>query len=273
MQNNLNPSLDPRLPLVSILCATKNEPRLLRAIQSILDTTIASDDIEILIKEGGEVNSEARDLVRQSGHKYEYICCPDLGPYDAMNTLIRRASGSYTIILNSDDILISKNLVKIARMLREFSPDVLFSDVLIMDSGSNLCSFSKRPLQVFARWLNPIIAMPVPHGGFICKTSILKEHFFDLSAGLEADYCQMLEILNLPNLIIYDASNIPVSVFSLGGLSSSRDFFSARNPHFREIVAISKTTLGLPTKLIGVFIRLMKIIALIPVKLIASLLT
>jgi hypothetical protein len=115
--------------------------------------------------------------------------------------------------------------------------------------------------------------MPVPHGGFICKSSMLKEHFFDLSAGLEADYCQMLEILNLPNLIIYDASNIPISVFSLGGLSSSRKFFSARNPHLREIVAISKTSLGLPTKIIGVFIRLMKIIIVIPVKLVVSLLT
>jgi len=258
-------------PTVSILCATKNEPRLIDALLSIINCDLDFNDIEILIKEGGSFNHLAYNLLHDKKYKFLYLVNPDHGPYDAMNTLIKNAKGEYSIILNSDDMFDSAGLSSIIFLLKSYKPDILFADVRVYKSSTASFSFNRRLFPRLGRLIHPIFAMPVAHGGFICKTTLLKNNLFKSSAGLEADYCQILDILNLPKLSILDVSNLTVSFFSLGGLSGNRYFFSSSNPHLVEDFAILKTSLSPPLKLSGFIFRILKILLLIPCKAFQSL--
>lgn len=258
------------MPILSFLCATLNDNRLFNAINSIIYSSIDPRLVEILITEGGSENLDIRELSATTNFSLYYSVKPDSGPYDAMNSLILASSAKYCMILNSDDVIIEEGMLRILTCLEDNRPDIVFADVTIVNHSGMENSFNSRLIPYLARHIHPIIGMPVPHSGFICKTSILKQHLFCLPVGLEADYTNMLDILCSQKFNIINCSSIPVVKFSATGLSSKRRFFSSSNPHIGEIRALTNASIDIRLKALGILIRIIKLFLLLPVKALSS---
>lgn len=258
------------MPILSFLCATLNDNRLLNAINSVVNSPIDPRIVEILIAEGGSENLYIREMITTTNFSIKYFVKPDSGPYDAMNSLILASSAEYCMILNSDDIIIEEGLLRILSCLEHDRPDILFADVTIVNHSGIQGSFNARFIPTLARYVHPIIGMPVPHSGFICKATILKQHLFCIPAGLEADYTNMLSILCSQKYNILDYSYIPVVRFAATGLSSQRRFFSSSNPHIGEIKALAHASIDMRLKTLGILIRIIKLFLLFPVKALSS---
>jgi hypothetical protein len=257
--------------LVSFICVTKDEPLVLSAVISILSAGLNLEDYEILVRDASTVSNPILEgTLELSGCQYSYKRSNDLGPYDAMNSAIKSAWGKYCIILNSDDTLIADSARLIIQRLKYNHPDIVYADALIQVSNGSAYSYNSRLLPRLSRFVHPLISMPVPHSGFICKTTILREFPFNLLCGLEADYCQMLDILSSNLLCICDMTAVPIIRFSTSGLSSRREFFSLNNPHINEIRMITLSLLPDYLKFVAVVFRVVKVILLFPFKLISA---
>ena len=252
---------------LSILITTFSEPRLCNSLLSIVNQVKPEYHLQIFVHEGGNTDKNSKELIERYPHLITYSCFPDRSLYDGMNHLIKCSSSDYCMILNSDDQLAVDALPLIFHILHCAKAPCYSFDVSMVNNKNSMRSFSSRAQVAIAR-KHPWLGMPFPHGGFICSSQILKENLFDLSIGLSADYHQILNIIS-DGYDVFDCSSISIQLFDQSGASSTKYFFSSRNPHYLEIKAIYSSRLPFLKKVVGIVLRLIKILLLAPFKLLA----
>lgn len=245
--------------LLSILTTTRSDSRLLSCIRSV-ESLSKLIHVEHVIQEAGTTSDECLEIIQSLSH-CSYISEPDSGIYEGMNRCINRANGMYSLVLNSDDSLIEQSLSVFANHITSSKFDILLFDILLL-VGNKTIPFSSLATARLGR-IHIAYGMGYPHGGFVVKTSVLREHSFDYSYGLEADYAQMIHILgdkSLTRLWIC----FPIQYFTMGGASSRRPYFSGLNPHLSHLKILINAPILFPIRLAAILLRLIMLVAVFP---------
>lgn len=119
---------------ISLITVTFNSARYLQnAIQSVYHQDYS--DIEYIIVDGGSTDDTLSIIEQNAGCITKWISEKDNGMYDAINKGMKMATGDVIGILNSDDILASKNVIsKIAACFKEQKVDSIFGDLLYVEA-------------------------------------------------------------------------------------------------------------------------------------------
>lgn len=194
-------------PLITVITPCLNA---IEFISENLSSVLAAHQIlekagwglEHLVMEGGSLDGTA-ELV--ANHEAQHSYCSVTynikgGPYAAMNAGLGQASGSYTHVLNSDDLVLDPiAYANFAMEGHRKGATVLISSI----------SYFRRPAkQIKSLWIvEPIPTskaewheqllhgLHYPHPGFIADTTIYRKEGFDERYSLSADYKLMQTIL------------------------------------------------------------------------------
>jgi hypothetical protein len=122
-------------PLVSILCITLNADRFLsRAIANMRSQSYRN--LEILIQDGGSTD-RTLEIFRDAGLADCVVSEPDQGGMDALNRLVRRASGDLIAVCWADDELLPHAIGWAVAQFQSHSADVIYGDQLVVFDSSN----------------------------------------------------------------------------------------------------------------------------------------
>lgn len=131
---------------ISVVTACFNSSRTIGAcLRSVASQSYP--DVEHLVIDGGSSDATA-DSVRSYGrHGIRFWSEPDRGIYDAWNKGVRRASGDYVVILNSDDRFHDEGvLASVAERIRASGrPSVIYGKLLAREEGSGYEYIDGRP--------------------------------------------------------------------------------------------------------------------------------
>ena len=119
---------------ISLITVTYNSARYLQnAIQSVYNQEYS--DIEYIIVDGGSTDATLSIIQQNSSCISKWISEKDNGMYDAINKGMKMATGEVIGILNSDDMLASKDVIsKIATCFKAHKVDSVFGDLLYVDA-------------------------------------------------------------------------------------------------------------------------------------------
>ena len=188
------------MPRVSVVIPSYNHERYVReCIQSVLDQTY--QDFEIIITDDGSSDGTVNAIREFDDPRIQlYTHARNKGACTALNSCIRRASGEYVAVLNSDDAWAPTKLEKQVAYL-DNHPEIgaVFTKVSFVDEASRLIDPSDYPYyHVFDRrnrsryaWLNYFFTK----GNCLCHPSILIRRTCYDEVGLYDE-----RMANLPDL-------------------------------------------------------------------------
>lgn len=134
---------------------------------------------------------------------------PPKGVYSALNKAVEATDSEWTIFLHSDDRLLL-DLPYILSILQKSKSEVVCFGVKI----KGLVTTRKYRANTFDN-----ILFPPPHTGMVFRTSILKQHIFDESLFVSADFKQLIELKKRSKLS-FEKVNRNLIEMSSGGLST-----------------------------------------------------
>jgi glycosyltransferase involved in cell wall biosynthesis len=119
---------------VSLITVTYNSARFLQnAIQSVYNQDYP--DIEYIVVDGGSTDGTLSVIEQNASCITKWISEKDNGMYDAINKGMKMATGDVIGILNSDDMLASKDIIsKIVNCFKEQKVDSIFGDLLYVEA-------------------------------------------------------------------------------------------------------------------------------------------
>lgn len=194
-------------PLITVITPCLNA---IVSISENLSSVLAAHQIlqkaglglEHLVMEGGSLDGTA-ELVANHAAKHPFCRITTNikgGPYAAMNAGLGQASGSYSHVLNSDDLLLDP--VAYANFTMEGhrkGATVLISSIgYFRRPAKNLKSLwiAESIPAAQGKWQHQLLnGLHYPHPGFIAETTIYKKEGFDERYSLSADYKLMQKIL------------------------------------------------------------------------------
>lgn len=96
---------------ITIITVCKNSERFLaETIESVINQTY--QNIEYIIIDGKSTDKTVNIIKQHASYIATWISEADDGMYDAINKGLKLASGDYILVLNSDDILASKDTIR-----------------------------------------------------------------------------------------------------------------------------------------------------------------
>lgn len=118
---------------VSIITVTHNSAKYLQeCIDSVAGQTYGN--IEHIVIDGGSTDGTLDIIKRYDNHIAHWLSEPDKGMYDAINKGMNLSSGDVIGILNSDDVLASREVIsRIVRCFSEHKVDSLYGDLVYVD--------------------------------------------------------------------------------------------------------------------------------------------
>jgi len=243
-------------PLISIVSVVFNgEQYIEQTIQSILDQDYNS--IEYIIIDGGSTDGTTDILRRYEDQITYWNSEADNGIYDAMNKGIRAATGDYLMFLNAGDSFASCEILTqiVKRITSNNYPDVVYGSTNVLSEKG--CFIKElKPLAFTKLNLTLFGTRTVCHQSILVKKSIAPFYSTDYRLkGELAWYYDILKITANPNIC---KLNIPISNYSLGGLS---DTLFSKEIIERMKVIIDKNgifgcIIGIPFLLIPVLFRI-----------------
>ena len=118
---------------VSIITVTHNSAKYLQeCIDSVVQQTY--NNIEHIVIDGGSEDGTLDIIKRYDNHIAKWISEDDNGMYDAINKGMNLATGEVIGILNSDDMLASKEVIsQVVKCFQEHKVDSLYGDLVYVD--------------------------------------------------------------------------------------------------------------------------------------------
>lgn len=118
---------------VSIITVTHNSAKYLQeCIDSVVNQTYTN--IEHIVIDGGSTDGTIDIIKLYNNHIAQWISEPDKGMYDAINKGMNLATGDLIGILNSDDVLASREVVnRIVKCFLDNKVDSLYGDLVYVD--------------------------------------------------------------------------------------------------------------------------------------------
>lgn len=206
------------MKITLITVCYNSEATITDTLESVLKQTYKN--YEYLIIDGKSKDSTL-DIVKSYESKFnkrlKYISEKDKGLYDAMNKGIKMATGDIIGIINSDDVLASKDTLEIiAKTFQKEKCDATYSNLEIRDE--NL----KKVVRVFKSKVgNYKLGWYPPHPTLYVKSSVYKKHgLYNQKFRIAADYDFMLRIMKDKNIRMKYIDKVLVYMRS-GGVSTN----------------------------------------------------
>lgn len=230
-------------PKVTIITPTFNlikEGRELffrQCVESIHNQTY--QNIEHLVIDGASTDG-TENILKEYADKgwIKYISEPDNGMCDAMNKGIKKASGEYVAILNSDDFY-TKNAIELSvKALLENNADYSYAstDMINRHDESLLYIWVGNPYSISCFWFQ----MPFNHEAMLCKKSVYdKFGGYDYKQyGTIADYDFVMKLI----LNDYKGIMVPEHIlkFRMDGTTNYTDPKSINDSYRQHIKMLFK---------------------------------
>lgn len=120
------------MPLFSIITPVyNNEKYITKAVESVLQQEFT--DFEYIIVDDGSTDQTPQvvDRIAEEDERVRVIHQKNQWIYASFNNGIREAVGKYIYILNSDDRMRDGMLAKMAQIVQQYEPDVIWTKVLV----------------------------------------------------------------------------------------------------------------------------------------------
>ena len=216
---------------VSIITACYNSQETIEeTLRSIAKQTYKN--IEYIIVDG---NSTDKTLELIENYKYcitKLISEPDTGVYNAMNKGIKTATGDLLFFLNADDVFINENVVEqFAEEAQKTSAGLLLGNILLLNRYTGEMYYEDHKIVDKIRLMTSTIFHPAT---FFRKEVFEKYDIYNENNKIASDYEWYLNYFQ--NGGNYKYIDFPISIFSLGGLSSNEKYRKIHTKERKEIM-------------------------------------
>ncbi len=204
---------------ITIITVCYNSEKTIKdTLESVLKQTYKNYEYLII---DGKSHDHTLDIIKDYKPKFKgklkFISEKDKGLYDAMNKGIKMATGEIIGIINSDDVLASKNAFEIiVSYFKKTNCDGTYSNLEILDEN-----LEKRVRIFIPKKGNYKLGWYPPHPTLYLKKTVYQKHgFYNQKYRIAADYDMMLKIMNDSTL---NLSYIPKTLVYMrsGGVSTS----------------------------------------------------
>lgn len=181
---------------ISVITVVLNDPRVGRALDSLLAQECDAD-IESILIDGGSGPPTQQILQRYRSRVSVFISEPDRGIYDAMNKGLRLATGDIIGFLHADDRYADRFVLRdIATAFADPDLEACYGDVVFVSPRTGRILRYWRAGQ-YRRWKYYLGWMPT-HLTFFVRRSVY-ERFggYDVNYPIAADYELMFRLLFL----------------------------------------------------------------------------
>jgi glycosyltransferase involved in cell wall biosynthesis len=214
-------------PFLTVVTVVLNRREYLeRTIKSVVEQTFKG--IEYIIMDGGSTDGTKEVLEKYRDRISLWNSEPDKGIYDAMNKGMRAATGEWLHFLNAGDVFYRQDTVERVFSSPYGTAGMLYGDQEVVFDAD--CSVIKRALPLKDIWKG----MVFNHQSLFTKTELLREHPFQLSYRIAADY--EFIYFSFRKGVGFYYLGFPISSVALGGLSDMNV-----GAHMREQWQIART--------------------------------
>lgn len=203
---------------ISIITVCFNSEKTIKdTIESVLSQSY--NNYEYIIVDGKSTDNTL-DIVKKYEKKFKgklkYISEKDRGLYDAMNKGIKMATGDIIGIINSDDVIASKDIFKkVVNAFLNNKCDGVYSNLVMKDEN-----LDKTVRYIRSKKGNYKIGWFPPHPTlYLSKNVYNKYGYFDTKYRIAADYDFMLRIMKNNVSLIY--CNDIFTIMRSGGVSTN----------------------------------------------------
>ena len=179
-------------------------------------------DYEWLVIDGASDDGTIEYLNKIKDANIRFISEPDKGLYDAMNKGIKIASGDFMVFMNSGDMFMSQDTLKIVseEIDKNAKTVMVYGDALDFEPGGKTHYRKARNHKTIAR------GMFTQHQSmFFARLNNGSQPFYNINYKLSADYQFIIKYLKLEQKgFKIKKLNLPLSRFELGGLNESRRY-------------------------------------------------
>ncbi len=174
-------------------------------------------NIEHVIIDGGSTDDTLK-IIKKHKRKKKIFISENSTIYEAINFGVKKCTGDYILILNSDDILDNpKTIENAVKVIKKKRKSIYLGDVTYFHNTKfNHCvryySANIFKLSAFKWGLMP------PHPGAFIISSVAKKNLYNSKYKIAADYDFFLKILNIKK-IDYQTMNMVITRMRTGGIS------------------------------------------------------
>lgn len=200
-------------PLISVITVSYNAVSTIEnTILSVVNQTYSN--IEYIVIDGGSTDGTVDVINKYSQYISYWVSEPDKGIYDAMNKGIKVVTGQWINFMNSGDVFYCNDILsELVERFLGVNGGIVFGDTIVKYSWGSL----KReafPLSTIKH------EMPFCHQSCLINASLMKEHFYNLSYKICADYDFFYKCYH--EGVEFDYIKTPISVYeSENGISST----------------------------------------------------
>lgn len=171
-------------PLLTVVTVTFNALEGFAKTAASVQAQSWRHQIEYLVVDGGSTDGtvEAVRAAADRGQVDAWVSEADRGIYDAMNKATARARGEFVLFMNAGDVFPATDTVERLFDLGTARPDYVWGDSEVDREGRLLPDPADRMVRFLYR------QMTVCHQSLAVRTTVLRQHPFDLSLKVAADY-------------------------------------------------------------------------------------
>tara|TARA_B110000027_G_scaffold104378_1_gene110662 strand:+ start:409 stop:1866 length:1458 start_codon:yes stop_codon:yes gene_type:complete len=201
---------------ITIVTSTFNsEKSIAYTLSSVVEQTYKN--IEHIIVDGGSTDGTI-DIAHKYKKNRKIFVKDKTSIYEALNVGIKKSKGEYILILNSDDILDSKDVIKnIVKFIKKNKSKIILGNV----SYFNNFSFDKITRYYaaigFKKWMFYFGLMP-PHPGAFIHRSVAKNYLYNPEYKIASDYDFFLRTIKI-NHEPYEVFSQTITRMRTGGVS------------------------------------------------------
>lgn len=202
---------------VSVITACYNaEATIEDTIRSVAAQTY--NNLEYIIVDGASIDG-THAILRKYEHKIsKLISEPDTGVYNAMNKGIKAATGDLLFFLNADDVFINELVVEqFVDFAKNNKQGLILGDIVLLDKYTGKVYHEKQPLIDDIQLLKSTVFHPAT---FFRQEMFEKYGLYNEENIIASDYEWYINYF-VKNKGDYAYLDKPISIFSMGGLSSN----------------------------------------------------
>jgi len=180
---------------ISIVTSTLNsEKSIAYTLSSVLEQTYKN--IEHIIVDGGSTDETINIAYKHKRNRKIFIE-NKTSIYEALNIGIKKSTGEYILILNSDDILDHKDVVKdIVKFIKKNKSKLILGNVSYFDNFTFDRITRYYSAIGFKKWMFYFGLMP-PHPGAFIHQSIAKNYLYNPEYKIASDYDFFLRTIKI----------------------------------------------------------------------------
>ena len=229
---------------VTIITVTCNSAKYLQeCIDSVVMQTYPN--IEHIVVDAESTDGSLDIIKRYDNHIAKWVSEKDNGMYDAINKGMKMATGDITGILNSDDMLASKDVIEsIVKCFEEYKVDSVYGDLVYVDKLNTKKVIRYWKGFKYKRFRFNYGWMPA-HPTFYFKSNLLEElGGYETHYYTAADYEFMARYLYRYRISAKYLTKLVVKM-RVGG-QSNRNIQSRLRANRRDYLAMKKNQLPFP---------------------------